>query len=216
MTVQQAAGRWRSRQARLLAATYRQGWEAGVRNYRSQHATPPAAKTATGLPVRPNTQTMQRALGPAVASLARMGAQIAALVPTAAQIAAAGTVGGAVLLAVKQYLKTNGWLLAAGVSVAWAGEQAGYAEAAAADGLLLEWQLDPRAEHCDTCPKLALLPPLPLDLWPTLPGEGATECNVGCRCCMRAVPGAKPASLTAAQHELLSMVGNRQPVLVAA
>jgi hypothetical protein len=145
-----------------------------------------------------------------------MGAQIAALLPTAAQLAVGGSIAAAVLLAVKAFLKTNGWLLAAGASVAWAGEQAGYAEAAAADGLLLSWELDPRAHHCETCPKLAALPPMPLDQWPTLPGAGGTECEQGCRCSLRAVPAARPPSLTADQHELLARIGARSPVLVAA
>lgn len=216
MTVQKAAARWQSRQAQLLADTYRRGWQTGVKNYQAQQTTPAATRAAVPPPRSPNTAAMQRALGPALASLARMAVQMAAIVPTAAQLAAAGTAAGAVLLAVKAFLKTNGWLLVAGVSVAWAGEQAGYAEAAAADGLLLKWQLDPRAEHCDDCPALAQLPPMPLDQWPTLPGEGATDCRQGCKCSLNAAPGAKPQSLTGGQHELLAMIASRSPVLVAA
>jgi hypothetical protein len=218
VTAQQAATRWQSRQARLLKATYLKGWQAGVRNFRSQQpastrqrgATPAAPALAT-----PPTATMSQALSPALTSLARMGAQLAVIVPTAAQLAVAGTVAAATLLAVKEFLKTSGWLLAAGVSVAWAGEQAGYAHAADANGFLLRWQLDPRAEHCDDCPLLAMLPPLPLAMWPTFPGDGATECNVGCKCSLQAVTAEIPV-LTAEQQELLSRIGNRQPVLIAA
>jgi hypothetical protein len=224
VTAQQASVRWQSRQAKLLASTYRKGWRAGVQNYQAQQAPQkqrsPGGKGAKASPpaqpaAKPPPATMARALSPALSSLARMGAQIAVIVPTAAQLAAGGTLAAATLLAVKQYLSASGWLLAAGASVAWAGEQAGYAHAADADGLLLEWELDPRSDHCEDCPALAALPPMPLALWPTLPGEGMTECNVGCRCSLRAVAVPVP-TLDGTQHELLARVGNRQPVLVAA
>lgn len=218
MTPHQAAAAWQQRQLQLLASTYQQAWQQGANAYRTQQATPNVpTKAPTNLPMKPNAAVMSRALAPAATSLARMAATIATIVPTAPQLAVTATVAAATTLAIRQYLKTNGWLLGAGVSVAWAGEQAGYAQAADADGLLLDWQLDPNpaVHHCDDCPALAALPPMPLNWWPTLPGEAATDCNVGCRCSMRAV-AASPPSLTAAQHEVISRIGNRQPVLVAA
>lgn len=215
MTAHQAASAWQKRQTQLLARTYTRAWNQGAAAYRAQHATPSAARLTSAPPTKPNAAAMSRALAPALSSLARMAAQIATLIPTAAMLAAAGTIAGATLLAAQAYLQTNGWLLAAGASVAWAGEMAGYAESAAADGMLIAWELDPLAQHCEDCPLLAGLPPMPLEWWPTLPGEGATECNVGCRCSLRAV-AAKPPVLTGAQHELISRIANRQPVLIAA
>lgn len=209
MTPAQASSAWQKRQAALLRKTYRQGWQKGAK-------TAPKPPPGVTVPTTPNAAAMARALGPALLSLAKMGAAIALIVPTAAMIAAAGSVIAAQQLAILAWLKSNGWLLAAGISVAWAGEQAGYAQRANAGGLLLQWELDPSplVHHCADCPQLAALPAVPLNLWPTLPGEGMTECNVGCRCSMRAVEGPVPA-LSAEQHEILARVGARQPVLAA-
>jgi hypothetical protein len=214
MTPAEASRAWQSRQAQLLRQTYVAAWERGEAAYRGQYATPPASppdsKQSTGL----SQQAMNRALAPALASLARMGAIIATIVPTAAAVIAAGSLPAAYRVAVHEYLERNAWLLAAGISVAWAGEQAGYAQAAEADGLLLEWQLDPVAHHCADCPALANLPPMPLAAWPTLPGEGATDCNVGCRCSMNAVPAPIP-DLDAEQQHLITGLKHRH-VLIAA
>jgi hypothetical protein len=220
VTPHQAAARWQKRQTQLLARTYQQAWQHGANTYRTQHTTPlatPVTPTGGTLPANPNAQAMSRALAPALASLAAMAATIATLVPTAAMLAAAKTAAEAFEHAVRAYLVANGWRLAGGVSVAWAGRIAGYAESADADGMRLQWLLDPSptVHHCADCPALAQLPPMPLSWWPTLPGDGLTECSVGCKCGMRAVAAAPP-TLTADQHELISRIGNRQPVLLAA
>lgn len=215
MNAHQASVAWQKRQAKTLKQTYTRAWKAGQANYRAQTTTPPAAAGAQPPPKTPPAQPMQRALGPALQSLARMGAAIGTIVPTAEMVAAAATVEAAIAAAVAAYITANSWRLAGGVSVAWAGEQHGYVQAAAADGLLLDWQLDGGAHHCEDCPALAALPPMALDQWPTLPGEGATECAGGCKCTMRAV-AAPVSALTAAHHELLSRIGNRQPALVTA
>lgn len=215
MTVQQAASRWLARQERLIRQAYEKGWQAGQRNYRSQYATPPAA-TVTTAAAQPNQATMSRVISPALTSAQRVAAQLAVIVPTAAQIAATATMAAAVALAVRQFLATKTFLLLLAVYVLWAAEQAGYAEAAHADGLLLRWELDLRADHCSDCPALATLPAMRLDQWPTLPGEGATECKQGCKCSLRSVPGAVARPLTAQQLELVQRLAARQPVLVAA
>lgn len=218
MTPAQAAARWQRRQARILRAAYQSAWQAGAANYRSQHATPPVGPAATTAPpAAPAPAAMARALGPALLSLARMGAVLATIVPTAAQIAAAPTLAAAYALAARALLGANLWRLAGAMSVVWAAEQAGYSQAAAADGLLIQWQLDPnpRVHHCEDCPALAALPPMPYDQWPTLPGEGQTACDVGCRCSLRAVRR-RVAPLTADQTALIARIAARQPVLVAA
>lgn len=211
-----AALAWQHRQASTLAGAYTASWHAGAAGYRSTRATPPAAGlTATSpAPVAPAPAATVRALGPALAGVARMAATLALITPTAAGIAAAGSVAAATAAAAAGWLARNLWRLAAGASVVWAGEQHGYAQAAAADGMLLAWQLDPSpaVHHCEDCPALAALPPMVLDQWPTLPGEGATACDVGCRCSMLAV-AARPRALTADQLQLLSRIANRQPVL---
>lgn len=214
MTLQQAAIAWQQRQTALLAAAYQQAWKQGQHNFYAQHPAQRAqAATPTTVPVKPARAQMSRALAPALLSLARMAAQLATILPS---VTGAATLNAAATA----YLRANTWRLAGAVSILWAAEQAGYAQAAHAHGMLIAWQLEPRAEHCDTCPALAALPPMPFDQWPTLPGEGLTDCRTGCKCSMRAVPapGLTPAMppLTPVQHELLTHVGNRQPVLVAA
>lgn len=219
MTVAQAAARWQRQQARTLKSAYTHAWRTGTRNYRSQHATPPVALTAatTTPPTAPAAAPMARALGPALQSLASMTATLASLVPTAAQLTATPSLAAAQALAARVWLDANLWRLAGALSVVWAAEQHGYAQAAAADGLLIAWELDPNpaVHHCADCPALAALPPMPLDQWPTLPGEGQTECDVGCRCSLRAV-AARVTALTSQQTQLVARIAARQPVLVAA
>lgn len=216
MTPQEASQKWQQQQARTLWKSYRAGWETGRQNYSSEKATPPATTAAVPPPSSPPSQAMLRALGPALVSLASMGTAIATIVPTAAQIAGAGgSLPAALVVAITDYLASNTYRLAGGASAAWAGEQHGYVQAAAADGLLLDWELDAGADHCADCPALAALPPMTLDQWPTLPGDGATACAAGCKCSMRAVATA-PTALTAEQHETISRLGNVQPALIAA
>lgn len=216
MTPQQAAARWQHRQARILARSYVKAWHTGQQAYRTQTVTPLATTAATTPPpTGPAAQQMGRALAPALAGLATMAAQVASVIPTAVLLAE-NSVEVAYRLAVRGFLLSNAWRLAAGVSVIWAGEQLGYAQAANADGLLLAWELDPRASHCQDCPALAALPPMPLSEWPTLPGEGATACNVGCKCSLQAVAATRPV-LTPDQQLVVARVAARQtPVPVAA
>lgn len=215
MTPHQATVRWQQRQQQILMQAYVKAWQTGARNYRSTGATPTAGSGAGAQPTRPNAQQMQRALHPALASLASTAAGALSIIPTAEQIAAAAGVTAALPLAMIQYLTAEAFRLAGGASVAWAGEQAGYAQAAAADGQLLRWQLDGAAKHCADCPALAALPPMPLDQWPTLPGEGATDCNAGCKCSMVAAGSIAPPPLTGAQLQELQRVAAKVPALVA-
>lgn len=172
MTPHEAIVQWQQRQQQILMRSYAKAWQTGAQNYRSGTATPASVRGAGQQPTRPNGLAMQRALQPAFASLASTTAGALMVVPTAA--------GQTLQAAMIAYLAAQAYKLAGGTSVAWAGEQAGYAQSAAADGQLLRWQLDGAAKHCADCPALAALPPMPMDQWPTFPGEGATECNVGC------------------------------------
>jgi hypothetical protein len=149
-------------------------------------------------PAAPEPKVRARALTPALRGLDRMAGELQAVVPTAdttqrAEAAVgAGTIrfdeaaGYALALAAEDWLDSNAWRLDAGESVAWAGEQAGYAQAADAGGELLEWVPEADDKVCDDCLDLGALPPMPLSDWPTTPGEGATVCNVGCRCVLQA------------------------------
>jgi hypothetical protein len=216
MNLHQATARWQQKQARAIRNTYRDAWKTGRNAYRSeQHPPNTQHRPAKPPPARPAALPERQALAPALNSLARMGAELVLLVPTAAQIAVAGSMAAAMLLAIKAWIKTNAYRLAGAASVAWAGEQHGYTQAADADGLLLAWQLDGAAHHCDDCLALAGLPAMPLEQWPTMPGDGATECGAGCKCSMTAVAAETPV-LSAVQQGALARVAAQQPEPIAA
>jgi hypothetical protein len=206
--------RWQQRQQQVLMRAYVKAWQTGASNYRANATTPAAGPGARPQPTRPNGQQMQRALQPALQSLAATAAGATMVVPTAAQTAAAGSAAGALAGAMVGYLTAQTCRLAGGASVAWAGEQAGYAQAADADQQLLRWQLDGAAKHCADCPALAALPPMPLDQWPTFPGGGATECGPGCKCSFIAAGSIAPPVLTGHQLQTLQRVAAKVPQLV--
>jgi hypothetical protein len=141
------------------------------------------------------------ALGAAVAGVNRMADEILNLSPASDHVAIASAMvaageldraqeaAHALELAVTDYLDRNAWRLDAGESAAWAGEQSGFAEAAASNGELLEWVTEEDDSVCQDCEDLGNLPPMPFEDWPTQPGHGDTDCNVGCRCTFDAVPG---------------------------
>ena len=118
----------------------------------------------------------------------------------------------ALAIAVGAWAEANGSRLNGGESAAWSGEQAGYAEAATQDGMLLQWQTEDDEHVCSDCIGLGELPPLPLSEFPTQPGQGDTECNVGCRCTLEAtgVPlEDELAPLSNDQGELLDKVAQQ-------
>lgn len=148
-------------------------------------------------PSVPDKALRDRALTPAIGSADKMAAELHHLIPQLAQVQAAevairaGTIDQADLmnyalgLAAREWTERNEWRLGAGESAAWAGEQAGYSQAADADGQLLEWVAEADDRVCEDCESLAAMPPMPLSEWPTLPGMGDTICNVGCRCAVQ-------------------------------
>jgi len=175
-------------QKKLLVATYDKAWKAGVAAYVL------LGKDGYVPPTSPQPHRRAVALAPALHSVNRIVGEIQAQVPDAAALTAAraavtaGTVSAAdeAWYAITEQLagwwQTNEWRLNAGESAAWAGEQAGFGEAAAADGMLLDWVNDGDDRVCGDCEILPSMGPLPLEQWPTTPGAGDTECNVGCRC----------------------------------
>ena len=120
-------------------------------------------------------------------------------------------------LAASDWAQSNAWRLDAGESVAWAGQQTGYAEAADTDGQLLEWLPESDEHVCEDCGSLGDLPPMPLSDWPTTPGAGDTDCNVGCRCVLQVAdeqlgPNGEPPALSQAQEDLVSRIAQgREP-----
>lgn len=114
--------------------------------------------------------------------------------------------------ALQRFMDTNQWRLYPGESVAWAGEQAGYQEAADADGMLLEWQTEADDHVCEDCADLGTLPPMPAGDWPTTPGQGDTECNVGCRCSLQAsadLPGGELPDIDHIDQIVISRIASR-------
>ena len=123
--------------------------------------------------------------------------------------------------ALEEWTQQNAWRLDAGASVAWAGEQSGFGEAADADGQLLSWDDSGDDHECEDCLSLASMPPQPLSEWPCQPGDGATACNVGCRCRlsptgMEIQPGdTYDPALTDAQSATLSKLNDAQAQALA-
>jgi hypothetical protein len=162
-------------------------------------------------PTSPDPVRRAVALAPSFGSLNRMTGELATLAPSTEQLVAVGAVApaeaaGAVGVtdlagnaltgltaahdafarALADWVSSNGSRLDGGASVAWAGEQNGFGEAADADGQLLTWQAEEDDSTCSDCSSLASMPPQPLSDWPCQPGDGATQCSVGCRCSLDA------------------------------
>lgn len=67
-------------------------------------------------------------------------------------------------------------------SLTWQAYQLGMAQALFEDSEIVEWNLDPRAEHCDTCMEYAAIRYFTIDTLPGLPGIAPTICDGGCKC----------------------------------
>jgi hypothetical protein len=196
------------------------GTVAALLHRRQQVYVPPAAPVAVA---------RARALTPAVRGMNKMAVELPTIIATPAQQQAAedalraGTIAQEDLvsyslgLAAREWVEKNDWRLEAGESVAWAGEQDGYSQAADTDGQLLEW-LDEGDDHvCSDCEDLDAMPPMPLGEWPTTPGAGDTECNVGCRCVLQVSdvqlePGDELPQLSGDQEATISRIAeSREP-----
>jgi hypothetical protein len=152
-----------------------------------------------GPPSAPDPARRQQALAGALKSTERMTGELAQLSPTpehfeeaqaevdASKIAVEGLTAAALGMAVAEWAESNAYRLDSGASVAWAGEQAGYAESANTAGDLIQWQSEDDESVCEDCEGLEAMGPMPLEDFPTMPGEGSTTCNIGCRCAMEAV-----------------------------
>ncbi len=173
-------------QKQLLVDTYDRAWRHGAQNHGGQ---PPSG---------PDQVRRAVALALAFKSITAIAASLATLTPSPENTAAAfqalqdgvtsDQAGYAMQQALNDWVDANAWRFDAGESVAWAGEQAGYAETADQTGELLEWNDTGDDHECEDCSVLATMGPLPLSEWPTTPGAGGTECSVGCRCSLTAVP----------------------------
>lgn len=155
-------------------------------------------------PTEPDDTARNLALSRALASVDAMIAELATLTPTREQTdrardildatdasdQAIGEVASSIALS--DWAEANAYRLDGGESVAWAGEQDGYGQAADADGMLLSWQTEDDERVCDDCSDLGDLPPMPLADFPTTPGAGDTDCNVGCRCSLEATEELAP------------------------
>lgn len=145
-------------------------------------------------PTLPEQYRRAIAVAPALNGVNNMVGELSTLAPSQAHldaaqaavqdgaIAPADAPSYALTEALANWVAANDWRLNAGESVAWAGEQAGYGEAANAAGDLLEWETEGDDHVCADCEALGEMDAMPLSEWPTTPGAGDTECDVGCRC----------------------------------
>lgn len=226
-------------QKRLLRRTYDEAWQRGVVSYEhdddpEQEPTLPHAMAVAGLsdiallaarrryrykaPAHPDPVRRTVALAGAFAGLNAMVRQVAAVASgTSPELMDAGGDFDAALAA---WADANAWRLDAGDSVAWAGEQAGFAEAADSDGMMLyQWVSVGDTRVCSDCELLADFPPMPLGQWPTSPGAGDTTCNAGCRCSWDTwgvIPSDSYApELSSAQQDLVGTLSDRQAQVLA-
>jgi hypothetical protein len=177
-------------------------------------------------PSAPDPARRQQALAGALKSTERMTGELAQLSPTPkhfeeaqaevddGKIAAEGLTAAALGMVVAEWAESNAYRLDSGASVAWAGEQAGYAEAATTDGQLLQWIDENDEKVCGDCEGLADMGPMPLEDFPTMPGDGATECDAGCRCSLEAVdvetlPGDEPRPLGEEETTVLDKIAGQ-------
>lgn len=227
-----AIHRFAHQQKQLLVDTYNDAWAVGVVGYEPDPDPPQQPHTAQHLaeaglagaallavrqlypykpPTTPDPLSRAQALAPAFGGVNRMMAELNSYALTSMAQVAEDYAG-----ALQTWLEGNSWRLDAGDSVAWAGEQNGYGEAADQDGQLLEWQAEGDDRVCEDCQTLADMPPQALADWPSRPGDGTTECNVGCRCNLVAsevsvVPGDTYApALTDDQRQLVGALSDRQ------
>lgn len=77
----------------------------------------------------------------------------------------------------------------------------------------IEWVLDPRAEHCEDCPRIAAAGPYTVETLPAYPGDGHTACLTQCRCRLvtpeerKAIPWAKSVTVSLRGRWTLSKAG---------
>lgn len=67
---------------------------------------------------------------------------------------------------------------------AWSGNQLGRLDAftEGRPDQLIHWELDPGADHCDTCLEYNKRSPFKATELPGIPGQAPTDCNGSCRC----------------------------------
>lgn len=183
------------------------------------------ARRAYQAPTAPDPQMRQQALAGALASTEHMAGELATVAPTPEHFAEAQEEAGqgkidasavstaALALAVASWAESNAYRLNLGDSVAWAGEQTGYAQAADTDGQLLQWQSEDDDRVCVDCEGLEAMGPMPLADFPTTPGDGATACSEGCRCSLEAadtmLEGDEPAPLSEEDNATLDKVATQ-------
>lgn len=232
----ESIARFVDKQKRLLRAAYDEAWQRGVNSYEpdadpDQDPPTPLEIATAGLtgaallavlrryryvpPPNPDAVRRAVALAPAFTSTNRMGAELSGLsAATQPETAAAmGDMGQAMA----DWADANAYRLDAGAAVAWAGEQAGFAEAANQDGqFLYAWSSVGDQRVCNDCELLSSLPPMPLSDWPTSPGAGDTECSYGCRCSWDTFDmtppdaGTPPPDLSPDQADLVDTLSERQ------
>lgn len=67
-------------------------------------------------------------------------------------------------------------------SLTWQAYQLGMAQGIFETSPIVTWNLDPSAEHCETCQQYAAIRYFTIDTLPGIPGAAPTICDGGCRC----------------------------------
>lgn len=67
-------------------------------------------------------------------------------------------------------------------SLTWQAYQLGMAQGVFETSDIVTWNLDPGAEHCETCQEYAAIRYFTKETLPGIPGNAPTICDGGCRC----------------------------------
>jgi len=67
-------------------------------------------------------------------------------------------------------------------SLTWQAYQLGMTQGLFETSDIVTWNLDPGAEHCDTCLEYSAIRYFTIDTLPGIPGAAPTICDGGCRC----------------------------------
>lgn len=74
-------------------------------------------------------------------------------------------------------------------SLTWQAYQLGTAQALFEFHDIIVWNLDPTAEHCDTCLEYAAIRYFTPETLPGIPGSAPTICDGGCKCYLTSPAG---------------------------
>lgn len=184
------------RHTRLLRAGYQAGHGEGQHDYWQ------AVSARRHAPVAGNARVMHRRVAFYLPSVVKQAQELlhawheerrqtAARGQTPVKQFAGGDTSGDVVDvgALDALMASMDWRVQLQAEVSWVGLQDGYAAGGASDSAgvfdVINWDLEPGANHCFDCVVVASGSPYTLATLNQTPGDGRTECGAGCKCDLR-------------------------------